>query len=114
MRHEVKKISRIVDELVTFFLKRDSKDLEIGIRRLEDRTVMRLVVRDCELEPGLADQLSEVLNIQRQYEVEEYYWQLAGENDCESEISLVGTMVDFAVVETDNGNLIMELTRMND
>ena len=41
---------------------------------------------------------SDVLNIQRQSEVEEFYWELMGDDLHGDELFLVGSMVDRATV----------------
>jgi len=43
--------------------------------------------------------------------MEEYYWQLAGESDCDDELTLVGAMIDEAKIEMKDGNLTMKLIR---
>ena len=55
--------------------------------------------------------LSEFLNIQRQYEIEEYYWGLMGETSDEDELFLVGSMIDSATLEIKNDNLYIKLIR---
>ena len=113
MKHEVKKISRIVDELVTFFLRKDSDEVDISIKRNDEQAVIRLIVHGTHFDREFMDYLEDSLNVQRQFEVEEYYWQLAGETDCDTEITLVGAMVDSASVCVVNGDLCIEIIRKN-
>jgi hypothetical protein len=55
--------------------------------------------------------MRESLSIQRQHELEEYYWQLAGESDCDDELTLIGAMIDEATLELVDGNLHITLIR---
>lgn len=111
MRHENKKIARIVDELMTFFLCKDTNEVDFKIKKEIDRTIIKVVDYNTHFGDEFVDRFEEVLSVQRQCEVEEYYWQLAGENDCDEEFLLVGAMVDEAIVRKQDGNLYIELVR---
>ncbi|MBN2897846.1 MAG: hypothetical protein JXO44_03630 [Clostridia bacterium] len=111
MRHEIKKISRIVDELTTLFLKEDTNEVDFSIKRQPDRTVIKIVDYRTHFEDDFIEQLRELFNTQRQCEVEEYYWQLCGEVDEDEELTLIGCMIDEATVEKREGNLYLELVR---
>jgi hypothetical protein len=111
MRHETKKISRIVDELTTLFLKKDTNEVDFKIKKEPDQTVIEIIDYRTHFEDAYIEQLRETLNIQRQWEIEEYYWQLTGETDYDEELCLVGVMIDEAIVEKRDGNLYMRLVR---
>jgi hypothetical protein len=111
MRHEIKKISRIIDEIVTFFLKKGSDEITTTIKRLEGETRITIVVSNTSLDEVFIQQLNTIMNSQRQHEVEEYYWQLAGEVDNDTELTLVGVMVDEAQIEVVDGKLQILLIR---
>jgi len=111
MQHEVKKISRIVDELTTFFLKEDTDEVGFRIKKSPDKTVIELVDYNTHFNEESINEIREVLNVQRQIEIEAYYWQLAGETDLGEELLLIGTMVDEAIVEKVDGNLNIKLIR---
>ena len=111
MRHEIKKISRIVDELTTLFLKDDTDEVDFSIKRDSDRTTIRIVDYRTNFSDAFIEQLRELFNAQRQCEVEEYYWQLCGEVDDDEELTLIGCMIDKATIEKKDGNLYLELIR---
>lgn len=113
MRHEIKKISRIVDELTTLFLKEDTNEVDFSIKRLPDHTVIKIIDYGTHFSDEYIDQLRELFNSQRQCEVEEYYWQLCGEVDNDDELTLIGCMIDKATVEKRDGDLYLELIRYN-
>jgi hypothetical protein len=57
--------------------------------------------------------LEKSLNIPRCHEMEEYYWNLTGDNDTDTELTLVGMMIDEAHVNyVDNTYLEILLTRI--
>ena len=111
MQHEVKKISRIVDELTTFFLKEDTNEVEFKIKKEIDKTTIEIIDVQTHFDENDIDEIRQVLNVQRQIEIETYYWQLAGETDLGEELLLIGTMVDEAIVEKIDGNLSIKLVR---
>lgn len=114
MRHEIKKISRIVDELTTLFLRKDTKEIDIKIRLEADRTVINIVDYGTHYDDAFIDKFCKTLNRQRQAEIEEYYWQLAGEIDQGDELLLISAMIDSARVEKKDGNLCIELVRLSE
>lgn len=111
MQHEVKKLSRIVDELTTFFLKEDTNEVDFKIKKEKGKTIIQLIDYNTHFDEEAINDIREVLNIQRQIEIETYYWQLAGETDLGEELLLIGAMVDEAIVEKKSGNLEITLIR---
>ncbi len=111
MKHETKKICKIVDELTTLLLQEGRGLVEFKINRLDDKTIISIVDYDTDYSQKEVDDMIECFNVQRQHEVEEFYWQLVGEVDNDSELTIVGVMVDSAEVELRDGNLYIELVR---
>ncbi|MDL2218950.1 hypothetical protein LJC04_01230 [Ruminococcaceae bacterium OttesenSCG-928-O06] len=65
--------------------------------------------------PGLpAENLHEIdkmLNIPRQREVEQYYWNISGGEEIDNELGLAGMMVDEAFVSYENDILTIKACR---
>ncbi|MEF9959417.1 MAG: hypothetical protein RR448_03030 [Niameybacter sp.] len=111
MRHEVKKISKMVDELTTFFLEHQARSLDIKVDNLVDReviTVEAIALDDLKL---CVKKLQSFLSYPRECEMEEYYWELAGETESSEELGLVGTMIDEANIGYDDEKIQLELIR---
>jgi uncharacterized tellurite resistance protein B-like protein len=113
MRHETKKVCRIVDELTTLFLKEDTNEVDFKIIKDEEKAIIRIVDYNTQFDPEYIKHLVVMFNRQRQSEIEEYYWQLAGETDEDDELTLISAMIDKAKGEIRGGNLYMELIRYN-
>ena len=111
MRHEVKKICKIVDELTTLLLKEDTDEVDFKIKKTETETVIHIIDYNTKYTEAEVDELRMCFNVQRQHEVEEYYWQLVGESDNDSELTVIGAMIDEADIELKDGNLYMTLKR---
>lgn len=111
MRHEMKKIGRIVDELITLFLDDNPNEIDLKIITNEKETIITLKDYQTDYKIDEIQRLEAMLNQQRQHEIEEYYWQLAGETDEGDELVLVSAMIDEAILELVEGDLLMTLIR---
>jgi hypothetical protein len=111
MRHEIKKICKIVDELTTLLLQEDTNEVDFKIKKTDNDTTIYITDYNTKYKQADVDDLKQCLNVQRQHEVEEYYWQLVGECDNDSELTVIGAMIDKAEIELRDGNLYMILVR---
>ena len=109
---EAKKISKILNEMVNFALRREATKVDSSIENTEDLYKITVQASNLKTNINSIDTLKKYLNAPRQRAVEEYYWELTGESDTGSELELVGMMVDKAIVEFDDGNLYIELHRL--
>ncbi|MPW25878.1 hypothetical protein GC105_08755 [Alkalibaculum sp. M08DMB] len=110
MKHELKKVCRIVDEMLTLLL-HDTTEVDFKIINRDEKVIIHILGYNTKFDDEYIDTLKIILNKQRQAEVEEYYWQLAGETESD-ELVLVSAMVDHATVEKQDGNLYIELIRL--
>ncbi len=111
MKHEIKKICKIVDEMTTLLLRDDTDKVDFGINRLPDKTIIKMIDYNTKFTDEDAKGLLECFNVKRQHEIEEYYWQLVGECDNDTELTIIGVMVDESKVELRDGNMYIELVR---
>lgn len=111
MNHEIKKISKIIDELATFCLLHGAKLMNMSIENNEDYFKITLDIDNIDSTNKRVKRLEELLNCPRQSEMEEFYWELTGESDHDSELSMVGMMVDKAKLEYVGNSLKMILYR---
>lgn len=114
MQHEVKKITQIVNEIVSLLMLNGSDAIEVKINRSQDQVRIQIFQHDSTFTQEKVDQFQSELNIQRQHEIEGYYWQLVGDNECDEELCLVGAMIDTAKVTLEKGILHIDLIRKYD
>lgn len=111
MKFEILKISKIVEEIIDFFFSQMTKKVNISIEEIEDSYIIEIQSDQIICSENKLKKFNELLHVQRQREMEEYYWQLAG-NDLEGEeYNLVGMMVDEATVEYSKPVLKIKLVR---
>jgi len=111
MQHELKKVTLIINELITLMLQNGAEEIDMKIKRKEHTTEVILVNHMCDYSKEFIDKLRYNLKTQRQSEIEGYYWQLLGEDDVVEEIHLVGAMIDEASVEMHQKDLHIHIIR---
>ncbi len=109
MRHEEKKISKMSDEITTFFLEHNATDISIHIRYLETESILTIKAKPILEVDSIVQLLQQALSTPRQNEIEEYYWELAGESDESNELCIVGGMADVASIDYDEQNQEIEI-----
>lgn len=111
MKDQSKKISRIISELSTYYLEKNPTNLTICVDNLDDHFKITFKVHDVECSQAENERILEILNEPRQPATEAYYWTLSGESSRDSELSLIGMMIDEAEMSCDGSCLLVELYR---
>ncbi|MGL4345455.1 MAG: hypothetical protein ACRCTE_09675 [Cellulosilyticaceae bacterium] len=111
MRHEIKKVAKMMDELTTFCLEHGAHDVKLHIRNEADKEVITVDAWPIEDMEATTERMQDLLSYPRECEMEEYYWELAGETEHVDELGLVGNMIDEAHIEYDDTHIHVELTR---
>lgn len=112
MKHDVKKVAKMTDELMTFCLLHKSDRTTMDVVRGTDGFTIEIEAFHIDLSDAKVARMEEYLNVHRQDEVAEYYWQLAGEIDDENELSLVGMMTDDYELTYTDESLKLKLVRL--
>lgn len=100
MRHNGKKVVKIVEELTMYFISVEADNIESSLKREENQYVIRFhSTYNPEFRNNL-DSLEKYLNQPRNEAMEDIYWELAGSGDPgeASQLLLVGMMIDRADV----------------
>ena len=112
MRNNKKRICRIVDELMTYLFTMGATEITASVREEENQFIIILRSNFTEFSEKEVKRLVRRLNIERQVEMEEYYWELTGESDIDTELTLVGMMTDKGEVRfLDNNTIEITLYR---
>ena len=114
MSVELEKCSRIISEVLAYCNYFGGADFEMSLKHGTDGWT-RMTVRCTaeELPEEALKNLDRSLNVHRQREVEQSYWELSGESEMASEITLAGIMVDRATVAYDGSTLDILMLRQN-
>ena len=111
MKFKTEKNLKIINEIVSFCYHFASNDVTVNIKNDNSTSVITINAIINNLPEEDFDNLVHSLNIPRQHEVEQYYWQLGGDNSFDCELSLVGMMTDECEVSYENSILYIKLTR---
>ncbi len=114
MRHENKKIGKIVDELVTFFCAHGANNISVKIERLDDRIDFVFSVDHLNENEKIVKMFEDLINFPREEDFDEVYWNLAGESDHDTELTLIGYMIDKVLFSRDGNAFGVILTRYLD
>lgn len=108
---EVKLITKIIRELSMFLMLHGYEQFSIETDKEKTLTTFRVKVK--KLDDKTKNTMLEKLNREREIEIETYGWQLVGDLDQKSELEIVGSLVDDAKIEEENGHHSIIITRKN-
>ncbi|MFU8780257.1 MAG: hypothetical protein ACNA71_04440 [Kiritimatiellia bacterium] len=115
MKHEVKKVMKIADEVMTVCMyKYEPETSYFAAERSENGYDLIFRFRGVALRDEDVAYLRDRLSADRNPELEDYYWQLAGEVENSNELYLVALMTDLAEVSYDGDALLIHLVRKQD
>lgn len=98
MKHNKLRITRIVEELMNYFFSLGATNLYVNINEEEKRYKIFFKCNCGSCAEEKIDEVSKLLKCGKNEEMEEYYWALTGECDSDSELSLIGMMIDESEV----------------
>lgn len=113
MKRNKKKITTIVDELITFFYAVGSANMNIQLSETEEVYQIAIFSDFAPEHLSRVQRLEKYLHHGRAPEIEESYWGLTGMGDMldENELMLVGAMVDAADIQITNDAVSLKLFR---
>lgn len=103
--NEIKKVSKLVDEITTFYMEHRAKDININVQTKNDGTYIKSYAQNLNISREELHEIEHVINNQsRESEMEQYYWSLAGDGHSSADLLLVAVMVDNASITYDKEN----------
>ncbi len=103
---------KIISEIMAFYMSNGAKDVDINLKLEDNYVTICLSSAINPLEQEYLNEIIEHLNTPRQHELESYYWQLSGEDE-DSDLSMVGIMIDEVQYKYEGDRLTLTLTRYN-
>ena len=112
MKFEVKRITKIVDEVMTYFLyNHDVVKSDVHVELIDQAYEVRFLFHDLQLEESEIRDLKKKLSVKRNPELEDYYWQLTGEAEESNELALIAMLTDEAEFINEQGRVKVVLIR---
>lgn len=112
MKPYLEKNLRIINELVTYCHWLGAEKYDIHFNHEADHCTIEISCAIASVDPDDLQELEDVLNLPRQREIEQNYWELSGDSELEGELTLVGMMVDKATVTYSGGVLHISALRI--
>ena len=94
MKFKFEKNIVIISELIKYFHNLGTNDVHIDMGSDEITSYFYISGKVLNLSKDTLDNLNLTLNVPRQHEVEQHYWNLGGESDCDCDLCLIGIMID--------------------
>ncbi|WP_138207952.1 hypothetical protein [Haloimpatiens lingqiaonensis] len=111
MKHNNQRNIKIVSELMNFCYSNGGKNMTIDVKTEEDRTLIYIKSKIENLSEATLEISRKLLNAPRCHEIEEYYWNLTGDDDTDSELTLVGMMTDETCITYEDNILEIKVVR---
>ncbi|MCL2366086.1 MAG: hypothetical protein FWC75_03455 [Oscillospiraceae bacterium] len=111
MKIKFEKIMAITSELLSYCHSNGAKEFHLDISESDDAIV--LTMRACleHMPDKEMERLHTALSAPRQREIEQDYWELIGESETHSEMTLVGMLCDETAVQYRDNELSITLKR---
>ncbi len=115
MKQARKKVIRIIDEILRFQFHAGITDTHMDLRK-DDEGFHIVFTGDCP-DPvagqHAVDTLNRFLKVERNEAVENYFWELAGDDEGgnNSELQLVGQMLDEADARMEGNQMILSMRK---
>jgi hypothetical protein len=113
LKHANQRNIKIVTELLSYFYNLNSDNVHIDINKDGKKIIIFIKAQISFISSENLEFLKKSLNVQRCHEMEEYYWNLTGDNDTDTELTLVGMMIDEVHINYVEGEYLeLTLTRI--
>lgn len=106
MKHLMYRNTKIINELMNYCYKNGSHNININVITENQCTEFYIKAFDIKLSEKDVYLLEKLLSAKRSHELEEHYWILAGDNDTDPELTLIGIMTDASRVEYSKDNIL--------
>ncbi len=111
MRYEVKKITKMIDEVTNYFLFNYRCKTKIEVIPEKSGYTINFFFEGLELEEKEMKKLLEIMGSGRDTSLANYYWQLTGEIENDNELYLIAMMCDDVKIEQQKKGLSIMLSR---
>ena len=101
MKHEKMRLVKMLDEILFFSLMHDSTEVDINIKIDKEKYIIEFEDNSKGISKKTIEKMIELTNVEKQPEMEEYYWELTGQQEYDSEFTLVGLMSDKVDINYD-------------
>lgn len=99
MKHIYQKNIKVIDELMSFCYQHGATDIQIDVKYSDESFFIDVKTSIKNLSEETLEISNRLLSAPRCHEMESYYWGLSGDDDTDTELTLVGMMSDDAHID---------------
>ncbi len=107
--HENMKNAKIIEEVFAYFLEKGLKEIQSSLLINEKETLFTIVIKTNNIK--LFEQFKQDMVCNRDYELEEYGWELMGDEGSVCELHTLGILINSYDCKYENGVLEIFLHR---
>ena len=112
MKIEFEKNMMIASELLSYCHLRGAEEYHLDVKQTDRETVFTIKASPARIPEEDMEPLRKKLGAPRQREIEQDFWELSGESESYSELTLVGMMSDDVDIEYDGQTLSITIQRL--
>lgn len=101
---------KLVSELMSFCYNYGATKVNIEIENLDHSIQINVTSHIKNIDTSTLNEVKNRLSTPRCHEIEEYYWSLSGDDNTDSELILVGMMIDKASITYDNETHLLNMS----
>lgn len=109
MKHIYQKNIKVIDELMSFCYKYGGQKIHIDVDYSDESFFIDVKSNNIKLSPDCLEIANRLLSAPRCHEMESYYWGLSGDDDTDTELTLVGMMSDEAHIDYNSETQELEI-----
>lgn len=113
MKHLRQRNISLLSEFTSYLVNIGCDDIHIDFKTNDNVITICFTSINPNLTSKNINKLNTLLSTPRRKDIEEYYWELNGNENFYSELALIGMMIDEAHVSYDNNTLKVSLIRLN-
>ncbi|MBN2286554.1 MAG: hypothetical protein JXQ26_07215 [Tissierellales bacterium] len=117
MKKELSKISKIIDEMFSYLSDLGATKIDLNYQDNPDCYILTFKCNYIKEKIDMIYKMVKYLNMERQQEMESFFWELAGEysqGSKDHELSLVGMMTDEVKIYFDDDRIEVLLIRIKE
>lgn len=100
---------KLISELMSFCYKYNASKVNLEVERINNILKITLISHNTILPDNILEELKDTLSCPRCHEIEEYYWSLSGDDITDSELTLIGMMIDNAIIDYNKKDKILNM-----
>lgn len=113
MKQRYERNVRILNDILGYCHYLDCNEFKVDFLLDDGGSRITVYARIDALPPGEIKRMETFLNVPRQHEVEQHYWNISGIEEIDNELTLAGIMVDKANVSYENDILTIAVERFD-